>query len=56
LAGERFRFLDLGDVFDHEPAPVFIDYNHVCDRGNLLVARALGEVVGELSAGHELTL
>ena len=49
-AGERFRFLDLADVFDDEVGPVFIDYNHVCDRGNMLVAQALVEALVELSA------
>jgi hypothetical protein len=39
--GERFLFLDLADVYDNEPGPVFIDYNHVCDRGSMLVAQAL---------------
>jgi hypothetical protein len=44
-AGERLRFLDLADVYDHETRPVFIDYNHVCDLGNCLVAEALESVV-----------
>jgi hypothetical protein len=40
-AGEAFRFLDLADAFDNEPWAVFIDDNHVCDRGYMLVAQAL---------------
>lgn len=40
-SGDRFRLVDLAGVFDTERAPVFIDYNHVCDRGNTLIARAL---------------
>ena len=39
---------DEADVFDAESAPVFIDYNHVCDLGNLLVARALAKAIPEL--------
>jgi hypothetical protein len=46
-AGERFRFLDLADVFDNEVGPVFIDYNHVCDRGNVLLAQALFKAMAE---------
>jgi len=49
-AGERFQFLDLADVFDDEPGPVFIDDNHVCDRGYVLVAQALVEPLVQLSA------
>jgi hypothetical protein len=48
LAGERFRFLDLADVFDNEADPVFIDDNHVCDRGYVLVAEALNKSVAGL--------
>jgi len=47
LAGERFQFVDLACVFDRETEPVFIDYNHVCDRGNLLVARALRDTLAQ---------
>jgi hypothetical protein len=49
-AGQRFRVLDLANVFDNEVAPVFIDYNHVCDRGNALVAQSLVKAVLDLSA------
>ena len=48
-ACERFQFLDLADVFDNEPGPVFIDDNHVCDRGNVLVAQALVKAMIEFS-------
>jgi hypothetical protein len=47
-AGDRFLFVDLADVFDNEVGPVFIDYNHVCDRGNVLVAQALVKAMAEL--------
>jgi hypothetical protein len=50
-AGERLRFLDLADVFDNEPAPVFVDDNHVCDRGNVLVAQALVKTVVQPCVG-----
>jgi hypothetical protein len=50
-AGERYALVDLSDVFDNEPQPVFIDDNHVCDRGNALVAQALAKAVVELCVG-----
>jgi hypothetical protein len=45
--GERFQFLDLAEVFDNEPGPVFIDDNHLCDRGYELVAQALVQAMFE---------
>jgi hypothetical protein len=49
-SGGRFAFLDLADVFDNETQPVFIDYNHVCDRGNALVAKALADALRKVGS------
>jgi len=45
LAEGRFQLLDLADIFDQETRPVFIDYNHVCDLGNELVAEVLAKAI-----------
>lgn len=45
LAENRFQYLDISNIFDGEVAPVFIDYNHVCDLGYALTAEALAKVI-----------
>lgn len=50
LADDRFQCLDLANIFDGEAAPVFIDYNHVCDLGYILTAEALAKVVVQLNS------
>ena len=51
LAGNRFQYLDLANVFDGEAEPVFIDYNHVCDLGYALTAEALVKCIDD---AHEI--
>jgi hypothetical protein len=49
LAGNRFQYIDIANIFDGEAAPVFIDYNHVCDLGYVLTAEVLAKVVEQLN-------
>ena len=44
--------IDLSDVLDQEPTPLFIDASHTIDRGYELVAEALVDVIRRNSLKH----
>ena len=46
-SADGFRFLDLGDVFDHTTAQTFSDSCHLTAEGNRLIAERVFEFLGD---------
>jgi lysophospholipase L1-like esterase len=48
VLGVEHRFQDISDIFESDPAPRFIDFCHVSEAGNALIAERMAEDLAPL--------